>query len=362
MGDCGLACSDKSLSGAGPETSTLEMFGLYDSLFSKLPASLSHLLTQPSRGLKKVDQDETSHRGLADIQLKVMDNVDAMLGYWDKDLRCRAANAAYKVWFGKTRDKILGRHIEELLGPLFELNLPHIRAALEGEVQVFEREIPVPLGNVRHSLASYYPDIVNGKVVGFSVHVADVTRMKQLEHELRAAKTQAETMATHDFLTGLPNRVLLEETVSRAIERAKFHDNLVGVAIVDVDEFKQINDSFGHETGDEFLKEIARRLKRVLRITDSVIRLGGDEFVIVACDVKDAHELRLAMNRIIGSVSRPWNYQTAILNPSLSCGVASFPNDGAGVRALLAAADAAMYRAKREGKKRVLFAESNTSN
>lgn len=299
------------------------------------------------------------HPGLPDIQLKVMDNVDALLGYWDKDLRCREANAAYKAWFGKTREEILGRHIEELLGPLFELNLPHIRAALEGEVQVFEREIPLLHGSVRHSLASYYPDIVKGRVVGFSVHVADVTRMKQLERELQAAKTQAEKMATHDFLTGLPNRVLLEETVSRAIGRAKFHDNLVGVAIVDMDEFKQINDVYGHETGDEFLKEIARRLKRVLRITDTVARLGGDEFVIVACDVKNTHELRLAMSRIVGAGSLPWSYQAANLIPSLSCGVASFPNDGTSVRELLAAADAAMYRAKRQGKNRIVFTGKN---
>ena len=300
------------------------------------------------------------HQGLHDIQFKVMDNVDAMLGYWDKDLRCRAANAAYKLWFGKTREEILGRHIEQLLGPLFELNLPHIRAVLDGEVQVFEREIPVLDGSVRHSLASYYPDIVDGSVAGFSVHVADVTRMKRLEFELQAAKTQAEKQATHDYLTGLPNRVLLEETVSRAIGRAAAHGELVGVTFVDVDEFKQINDAFGHDTGDVFLIEIARRLKRAVRTTDTVARIGGDEFVIVACDVKDTFELRLAMSRLMRAASLPWRHQTVHLIPSLSCGVAAFPNDGTSVRELLSAADAAMYRAKKAGKKRVVFSGSSS--
>jgi PAS domain S-box-containing protein len=98
-------------------------------------------------------------------------------------LICLFANAAYKDWFGKSRSALVGSTMRELLGPLFELNLPYIRGALAGEVQVFERSIPQPDGSVRESLATYTPDIVDGVVHGFFVQVADVTAMKRLQRE-----------------------------------------------------------------------------------------------------------------------------------------------------------------------------------
>lgn len=296
-------------------------------------------------------------QGPPEIQLKVMDHVDAMLGYWDKDLRCRFANAAYKLWFGKSSEEVLGISMKDLLGPLYELNLPHIQAVLKGEVQIFEREIPLPDGSVRHSLASYYPDVVDSEVVGFSVQVADVTRMKRLEFELQAAKAHAEKMATHDFLTGLPNRVLLTDTVSRAIARAKRGGNLVGITVIDMDGFKEINDTFGHEIGDKFLREVARRLKSVVRVTDTVARLGGDEFVLVSCECRTVAGLELAAKRLIDVVSQRWVYGEADLDPRLSCGVAIFPNNGSNLKQLLEAADAAMYRAKKQGNNRFVLAE-----
>ncbi|HCW07986.1 MAG TPA: hypothetical protein DGG95_11555 [Cytophagales bacterium] len=119
------------------------------------------------------------------IGLLVADHVSAMLAYWDKDLICRFANAAYRDWFGRTREEMVGKiTIKELLGPIYDQNLPYISGALEGKPQTFEREIPTPSGSVRHSIANYFPDIVNGEVRGFFVHVADITNLKLLEREL----------------------------------------------------------------------------------------------------------------------------------------------------------------------------------
>lgn len=116
---------------------------------------------------------------------KVADHVTAMLAYWDKDLICRFANAAYLDWFGKRQEDMINKiTIKELLGPLYEQNLPYISAVLKGNAQTFEREIPIPTGGTRHSLASYYPDFLNGEVKGFFVHVADVAPIKLLEKEL----------------------------------------------------------------------------------------------------------------------------------------------------------------------------------
>ena len=122
---------------------------------------------------------------LESIGLLVADHVSAMLAYWDKNLICQFANAAYRDWFGKTREEMVGKiSIKELLGPIYDKNLPYILGVLEGKRQTFEREIRTPSGSMRHSLANYFPDIVNGEVRGFFVHVADITNLKLLEREL----------------------------------------------------------------------------------------------------------------------------------------------------------------------------------
>ena len=135
---------------------------------------------------------------LARLALRVADHVSAMLAYWNTNEVCLFANEAYRSWFGKSRSAVVGTTMRELLGPLYELNLPHIRRALAGEVQVFERAIPHPTGGyVRESLATYTPDIIDGVVRGFFVHVADVSAMKVLERELAASKSRAERLAAH---------------------------------------------------------------------------------------------------------------------------------------------------------------------
>ncbi len=131
---------------------------------------------------------ENSHQRqaeLSNIGLFVADHIDAMLAYWDKDLVCVFANNSYREWFGKSREEMIGKvTLKELLGPLYEKNLVYIQGALAGKVQTFEREIKTPNGQIRHSLANYYPHVVNGEVQGFIVHVADISSNKNLEKKL----------------------------------------------------------------------------------------------------------------------------------------------------------------------------------
>jgi PAS domain S-box-containing protein len=125
----------------------------------------------------------------SELLRSIVDQVSAMLAYWDTDLRCRFANAAYQSWFGVSPEALIGTHIRDLLGPLFDLNRPYIEAALRGEPQEFEREIPSPRGGpTRHSLANYIPDIVDGVVRGFFVLVSDVTAIKRAEIALRESE------------------------------------------------------------------------------------------------------------------------------------------------------------------------------
>jgi len=121
----------------------------------------------------------------------VVDGVPSMLAYWDREQRCRFANQAYETWFGVAPEALLGKTLEELLGPIYPLNLPYIEGALGGEQQAFERLIPDPHGGPpRYSQANYIPHVVDGVVRGFVVQVADISRHKQLEDQLHEANEE----------------------------------------------------------------------------------------------------------------------------------------------------------------------------
>ena len=129
----------------------------------------------------------------AALVLTVVDKIPAMVAYWDANQRCRFANRAYEKWFGVRPEEVIGMTMQELLGPLYALNLPHIERALRGEEQEFEREIPDPgLGLARYSQAHYIPHIVDGEVQGFCVLVADITRRKRAEEALQALQREGE--------------------------------------------------------------------------------------------------------------------------------------------------------------------------
>ncbi len=139
----------------------------------------------------------TRERNLDYARLAV-DRVPSMLAYWDRDQRCRFANQAYSTWFGRGPDWVVGRTMLDLLGPeLHAMNLPHIRGALAGEEQHFERIVPGPDGRRRHSLASYLPHRVDGRVEGFFVQVTEVTQLKETEALLQHEKTLRVHMEAH---------------------------------------------------------------------------------------------------------------------------------------------------------------------
>jgi PAS domain S-box-containing protein len=136
--------------------------------------------------------------GLPGIVDKVIDHTSAMMGYWDTNLVCQFSNRAYSQWFGKSREQMRGITMAEALGSVFTLNAAQIRGVLAGEQQIFEREVTIPDGRVRYSLMTYTPDRVDGVVVGFFVHVADVTPLKMAEFDLRVA--HAELLSTQLLL------------------------------------------------------------------------------------------------------------------------------------------------------------------
>ncbi len=280
----------------------------------------------------------------------VVDSVDVQLGYWDRRLRCRFANSAYSRWYGKPSQQIVGMSLQALLGPLYEANELHIKAALAGKKQSFERTFQLPGGEFRSVLVTYYPHLVQGKVEGFFVHVTDVTRLKRLEQELQHAKEEAQRLATHDFLTGLPNRVLLMDRIASGMAHVRRNGGLLGLVAIDLDRFKSINDTHGHGAGDRVLQEVAARMRSVRRDPDTLARFGGDEFILIANQLTSSEAALRVVGRLREAVCRPLQLPESTLTPSLSCGIALFPISAGDETELMCRADAALYEAKRKGR------------
>jgi diguanylate cyclase len=163
---------------------------------------------------------------------------------------------------------------------------------------------------------------------------------------LEAANHQLQQLATHDVLTGLPNRVILYDRLEQAIAYSARKQLEFAVLLLDLDRFKVINDSLGHGAGDELLKEVARRLKGVVRSMDTLVRLGGDEFVIVMASIEARNQVSAFADRVIEVLKPPIRLRGVDVRTSASIGIAFYPTDGVTVEMLLAHADAAMYSAK----------------
>ncbi len=167
---------------------------------------------------------------------------------------------------------------------------------------------------------------------------------------LETANRQLRHLATHDVLTGLPNRVLMEDRIGQCIALADRQSQTFAVIILDLDRFKVVNDSFGHRVGDELLREVAQRLKTVVREIDTVARLGGDEFVLIITQSPERDAAQAVAKRIIEVMQAPARIVGVEIHTSPSIGIAFYPQDASNMETLLAHADAAMYYAKQQGR------------
>ncbi len=192
-------------------------------------------------------------------------------------------------------------------------------------------------------------DDASGQPEYFVAVFSDITQIK-------SAQRKAEYLATHDALTGLPNRALFHDRLRHALARARREKHQVALLFIDLDNFKTINDTLGHDTGDALLKEAAERLRRSVRDVDTVARLGGDEFtaILAQSDAKSAAEVA---RRIIDELAASFLVAGRDLFVSASVGIALFPDNGADSSELIKAADTAMYRAKELGRNRFEFFE-----
>ncbi len=187
-----------------------------------------------------------------------------------------------------------------------------------------------------------------GRFTGYRGTGKDITEQKKVEDQIRH-------MAHHDALTELPNRVLLHDRIGQAIAQARRNDRVAALLVVDLDRFKNVNDSLGHQVGDGLLRTAAERLGACVRGADTVARMGGDEFVVVLTDLKRAEDAGPIAQKILGVLPRPVNIEGHDLRVTTSIGICAYPHDGEDVETLLRNADAAMYHAKQTGRNNFQF-------
>lgn len=187
-----------------------------------------------------------------------------------------------------------------------------------------------------------------GGRIGFILASKDITAYKLAEEKV-------EYLATHDSLTGLPNRLMITQLLNHAIQTAKRHKRKLAVFFIDIDRFKIINDTKGHDAGDQLLREIAMRYKQTLRVEDVVSRQGGDEFVVLIEDVHKLSDLELIANNILVCTYKPIILLGDECRVTASIGISLYPQDGEDEQILMKHADVAMYYAKEEGKNNFQF-------
>jgi diguanylate cyclase (GGDEF)-like protein/PAS domain S-box-containing protein len=289
----------------------------------------------------------------------IADSVPALIGYWNPELRCEFSNQAYREWYGIEPRDILGMPMAELLGErIFSLNEPHARAALAGQPQQFERELIKADGSKVLVDARYTPDVdAAGVVRGFCVLVTDITQLRLSLLALESANAKLKSESLTDYLTGLPNRRVFSERSEQALHRFKVSGEPYGLILLDLDNFKRINDEFGHDIGDDVLRTVGRVLQSSLRgRNDMAARLGGEEFAVLCVGRVDEDVLLRIGERIRAALwSEGIRTSRGPIQISGSFGVAIGNTEDADWKNIYGRADAALYEAKAAGKNRVVL-------
>jgi diguanylate cyclase (GGDEF)-like protein/PAS domain S-box-containing protein len=341
---CPLMLKDRPT--GDPHIGVLAVYGRQPAL-SDLSPALEILAGQAALAVERVTltQEVIRQRGQALFRTLVRNTSDAILIIGDDGVVAYATPSAAAI-FGDV--EVEGNRLEDLVDPetradvarVMDLILAGITAGTHGFLLRIER-----LDGRDAVLEVRSSDLRGDRTVGGMVlTLRDVTEQHQLEQELKH-------QAYHDALTGLPNRVLFAERVADALDHARRTERTVGVLFVDLDDFKVVNDTMGHGTGDELLAAVAGRLAASVRPSDTAARLGGDEFALLIDDAPDGEAVEVFAERIVAAFTGPFTLSDAEVIATATVGVATSA-DTTDADELLRHADLALYAAKTAGKRR----------
>ncbi len=301
---------------------------------------------------KEIEQElENSNYNLQQY-MDAIDKIDIGLFVVDEDFKVRYMNNTMIKWFGNQTGKICYSSVANLNEPC-----PYCRLH---EVIYENKKVAygptTPDGQSFDIIATSVKNL-DGTTSKMEV-IRNITEQKVAQQQLLDEKEKLNHQAHHDALTRLPNRVLFNDRLSKAIEKAKRNKSKVALLFIDLDHFKEINDSLGHDVGDEVLKTVTSKLKDTIREEDSLSRLGGDEFTVILEELAQAHDASLIANKILDILSKPIRINDNTLYVFSSIGISIYPDDGLSAQNLLKFADSAMYKAKDEGRNNYQYYDS----
>src|SRR5438477_7521089 len=319
---------------------------------------LASAVIMTRRSAQRTEEAEAALRESEERVRLIANNVPALISYVDREQRYRFSNRTYDDWFGIAHERMQGRTIAEIFGDeAYGRMRPDIERVLAGATVQFE--LTMGDGTKRRILqVACVPHLgPEGEVLGFYVLANDVTQLKRAQEDLRYAAIQLqpdarrlEFLAHHDTLTGLPNRAMFAERAREAVAHARRHQKTCAFLFLDLDNFKTVNDTLGHDVGDALLKIISSRLRASVRGDDFIARIGGDEFCVLLQDIADAREAAAVAQKLLHELGKSYRIGEHQVNCGASIGIACVPQDGEDVATLLRLADLAMYRAKDLGR------------
>ncbi|WP_353662983.1 EAL domain-containing protein [Hydrogenimonas sp. SS33] len=285
------------------------------------------------------------------LSAAVFENAQESIIITDKESRIISVNRAFTTITGYTEDEALGKNPSLLRSGrhdsrFFEKMWEEISKTGRWHGKIYNRaksgEI-IPMWLTISSLCDEKGNLLN--YIGMQTDLREIIRNQE----------KAEFLAFHDTLTGLPNRAYFEEHLFHVVEVAKRNDTVLGVLFIDLDRFKVINDTLGHDVGDILLRRVSDRLKRSVRKSDMLARIGGDEFVAVLESIHTPEDAAHVAEKILAALTEPVDLGVHHLNVSASIGIALFPDNGETMVDLIKNADTAMYLAKSLGKNNYQF-------
>ncbi len=283
----------------------------------------------------------------SEAELRLLtDNVPAMISYIDRQMNCVFANKRYADFFGLAVAEAVGKPLREIVGAADYPNLEaHFAKALEGHPVSFQWNVQRGNGEQRWIEVKLVPRAADQEQVSGCYSMAiDVTEQKRAEERIQH-------VADHDSLTGLPNRLLFNDRLSQAISAAKRDACLCALLYLDLDKFKPVNDTLGHDSGDQLLKKVAERIREQVRESDTVARVGGDELTVILRDISSPQNAAAVAQKIIAALTAPFQLgnEPQEIEIGVSIGIAVYPSDAQDHATLIKKADAAMYSAKTKG-------------
>ena len=302
-----------------------------------------------SRDITERKQSEEALRSAEEKYRSIIENINDIFYMLD--------NQGNITFISPAVERLTKYKMSELIGkPVFPLvhpdDLPGLIESfnhlVSGQLVPWEFRLMDKDGRIIYVRTSRQLLYKDGKVVGITAVMTDLTERKKMEQKL-------EEMATHDFLTGLPNRVLLTDRFTMAAALAQRSKERLAVMSLDLDKFKTINDTLGHEAGDQVLKTVSTRLTGIIRASDTLARIGGDEFVLVMLETNHPKDATAIAQKILDSFAQPLLIGDHRVELSTSIGVATYPEDGQDLETLVKNSDAAMYYSKGHGRNQFKF-------